>query len=177
MHPLLAATRLHSAPISYDILFTPSTRTVLDRTTHLAIPPHTLSQPATEPPRSSSIVLRSHKFPWTVLVKPSQGSSRFYIGSGKSTSSVITNLDILYALHSTLMTRITPQEWESLGHGSRAQRKVTRAYEKRCTRMGGGWEGGVRRVDWLGEKTRLVGVEVDRHAPNGGMGKLVFGKA
>src|ERR1700691_3413113 len=43
MHPLLAATRLHSAPISYDILYTPSNRTVVDRTTHMAVPTHTLS--------------------------------------------------------------------------------------------------------------------------------------
>jgi hypothetical protein len=84
---------------------------------------------------------------------------------------------VLYALHNTLLTRVTPQEWEALGHGSRAQRKVTEAYEKRCNRMGGGWEGGVRRIDWLHGKTRLVGVEVDKHAHAHGMGKLVFGKA
>ena len=30
MHPLLAHTRLHRAPITYDVSFTPSARTVLD---------------------------------------------------------------------------------------------------------------------------------------------------
>lgn len=183
MHPLLATTRLHSAPISYDILYTPSTRTVVDRTTHTAVPTHTLSQPATEPPTPSSarIILRSDKFPWPVVVGPSSSSksgSKFYLGgSEKGSRSAITNLDVLYALHNTLLTRVTPQEWEALGHGSRAQRKVTEAYEKRCKRMGGGWEGGVRRIDWLHGKTRLVGVEVDKHAHAHGMGKLVFGKA
>jgi len=39
--------------------------------------------------------------------------------------------------------------------------------------MGGGWEGGVRRIDWLGEKTNLVGVEVDKSAGRS-VGKLVF---
>jgi len=180
MHPLLATTRLHSAPISYDILYTPSTRTVVDRTTHTAVPSHTLSQPATEPPTPSSarIVLRSDKFPWPIVVGPSKSGSRFYLGgSDKSSRSAITNLDVLYALHTTLLTRVTPQEWEALGHGSRSQRKVTEAYESRCKRMGGGWEGGVRRIDWLHGKTRLVGVEIDKHGNAHGMGKLVFGKA
>ena len=89
----------------------------------------------------------------------------------------ITNLDVLYAIHNTLNVPVTPDEWNQLGHGSRKQQKVTRAYERRCTRMGGGWEGGVRRIDWLGEKTRLIGVEVDKSAGGGGMAKLVFGKA
>ncbi|KAH7920764.1 hypothetical protein BV22DRAFT_1107532 [Leucogyrophana mollusca] len=185
MHPLFASTRLHNAPISYDVTYTPSSRTVLDRTTHTAVPAHTLSQPATDPPTASSsrIVLRSDKFPWPVVVSSGSGSgssSNFYIGSSspsKSSRSAITNLDLLYALHTTLLTRVTPQEWESLGHGSRAQRKVTRAYEKRCTKMGGGWEGGVRRVDWLHGKTRLIGIEVEKHGSAAGSGKLVFGKA
>ena len=43
MHPILASTRLHSAPISYDVLYTPSTPTVVDRTTHTAVPAHTLA--------------------------------------------------------------------------------------------------------------------------------------
>jgi hypothetical protein len=178
MHPLLAYTRLHRAPITYDVMFTPSARTVLDRATHSAIPSHTLSQPATDPPTPSSsrLVLRSHKFPWPVVVSGS--GPRFTIGPQKkgSKANAITNLDVLYAVHTMLLTPVTPEEWESLGHGTRAQQKVTRAYEKRCTRMGGGWEGGVRRIDWLGEKTRLVGVEVDKSAGGGGAGKLVFGK-
>ncbi|KAG6332792.1 hypothetical protein ID866_6294 [Astraeus odoratus] len=183
MHPLFASTRLHSAPISYDITYTPSSRTVLDRTTQSAVPPHTLAQPATDPPTpaSSRLILRSDKFPWPVVVGPSSSgssSSGCYVASSpsKSRSSSITNLDLLYALHSTLLARVTPQEWEALGHGSRAQRKVTRAYEKRCTKMGGGWEGGVRRLDWLHGKTKLIGIEVEKHGNGANMGRLVFGK-
>jgi hypothetical protein len=107
----------------------------------------------------------------------SSASKGFYIAASSPSSkrsSVITNLDVLYALHCTLLTRVTREEWEALGDGSRSQRKVTRAYENRCKKMGGGWESGVRRVDWLGKKTRLIGVEVDK---NVGMGKLIFGKA
>jgi hypothetical protein len=87
----------------------------------------------------------------------------------------VSNLDVLCAVHNTLLARVTHQEWDALGKGSRAQRRVTRAYEKRCSRMGGGWEGGVRRIDYLGEKVRLVGVEVDRTAA-GGVARVVFGK-
>ncbi|KAF9812841.1 hypothetical protein IEO21_05941 [Rhodonia placenta] len=188
MHPLLAHTRLHHAPLNYDVVFTPSARTVLDRATHSPIPSHTLSQPATEPPMPAGarLVLRSHKFPWPVVVtSPSAGSAspgpRFTVGppthARSASGGSISNLDVLYAVHTTLMTQITPEEWEALGRGSRAQQKVTRAYERRCTRMGGGWEGGVRRVDWLGEKTRLVGVEVDKSGGGGGSGKLVFARA
>ncbi|KAH9926848.1 hypothetical protein B0H21DRAFT_763869 [Amylocystis lapponica] len=169
MHPLFAYTRLHRAPLTYDVTFTPSARTVLDRATHSAIPSHTLAQPATEPPTAAGarLVLRSHKFPWPVVVAPSSAppsspGPRFTVAPAKT--GAISNLDVLYA-------------WTSLGHGSRAQQKVTRAYERRCQRMGGGWEGGVRRIDWLGEKTRLVGVEIDKSGAPGGAGKLVFGKA
>ena len=74
------------------------------------------------------------------------------------------------------MTCVTPEEWHSLGEGSRAQRRVAEAYKERCTRMGGGWEGGVRRVDWLGSKTHLVGVEIDKSNEGENVGKLVFGR-
>ncbi|OBZ65616.1 hypothetical protein A0H81_14429 [Grifola frondosa] len=150
--PSTRLTRLHRAPITYDVSFTPSARTVLDRATHSAIPAHTLSQPATEPPTpaGSRLVLRCEKFPWPVIVSGSLSNShssptrpRFTIGSASShghsaAGGVITNLDVLYAVHTTLLTPITPEEWEALGHGSKAQQKVTRAYERRCTRMGGG---------------------------------------
>jgi len=145
------------------------------------------AQPATDPPTpaSSRLILRSDKFPWPVVVGLSLSSSGYSSGSGyggslghsrSRSSSNISNLDLLYALHATLLVRVTPQEWEALGHGSRAQRKVTRAYEKRCTKMGGGWEGGVRRLDWLHGKTRLVGIEVEKHGNGANTGKLVFGK-
>ncbi|KAL4262901.1 DUF6699 domain-containing protein [Pleurotus pulmonarius] len=193
VHPLLACSRLHNAPISYDITYTPSSRSVIDKTTNIAVAATTLAQPATNPPTSSRLVLKADKLPWPIVVSPSHVSSsssskpksapRFYIhgshsGHGSSSSSGsphVSNLDVLYAVHSTLFMRITQEEWEQLGHGSRSQRKITRAYEKRCIKMGGGWEGGVRRLDWLGGKTRLVGIELDKSGD--GTGKLLFSKA
>ncbi len=91
------------------------------------------------------------------------------------TSASLTNLDVLYAVHSTLMTPITHEEWYSLGEGLRAQRRVAEAYKMRCTRMGGGWEKGVMRVDWLGSETHLVGVESGKsNEADENVGELVF---
>ncbi|KDQ51180.1 hypothetical protein JAAARDRAFT_211309 [Jaapia argillacea MUCL 33604] len=178
MHPLLAYTRFHQAPISYDATYAPSARTVVDRTTRQPVPSVTLAQPATDPPTAASarLILTSDKLPWAVVVitsstQASKSSSRSHPSSG-----AITNFDVLYALHATLSTRVTQAEWDALGHGSRAQRKITRAFEKRCERMGGGREGGVRRIDWLEGKTRLVGVEVDKSKGGAGIGRLVFEK-
>ncbi|PFH48237.1 hypothetical protein AMATHDRAFT_76830 [Amanita thiersii Skay4041] len=184
MHPIMAYSRLHRPPICYDITYPPSSCTVLDRSTLNPVPSHTLTQPATEPPNYTRLMLRCDKLPWTVCVaSPSAGSStsKFYIpGSSHSRTnsvSAITTLDILFALHNTLTSRVTPSEWEALGSGSRAQRKATRAYEKRCQKQGGGWEGGIRRLDYLGRKMILVGIELDKSSnENGATGRLIFGK-
>ena len=155
---------------------------------HSPLPAVTLAQPATEPPipASSRLVLRSPKLPWVVVVGPigapaSKGGDQQQQQQRKAaakSSAALTNLDVLYAVHATLMTCVTPEEWHSLGEGSRAQRRVAEAYKQRCTRMGGGWEGGIRRVDWLGSKTHLVGVEIEKGADEGGenVGRLVFGR-
>ncbi|KAH9057209.1 hypothetical protein EDB87DRAFT_1565582 [Lactarius vividus] len=181
IHPLLSYTLLRHAPISYDIAFTPSARTVVDRTIHAPVPAATLAQPATEPPipASSRLVLRSPKLPWTVAVEPIGSLPSLFIDrqSKATTSAELTNLDVLNAVHTTLMTRVTPEEWAALGEGSRAQRRVAEAYKQRCTRMGGGWEGGIRRVDWLGSKTHMVGVEIDKSNEAGeNVGRVVFGR-
>ena len=91
-----------------------------------------------------------------------------------SSVNAITILDVLHAVHTTLWTPITPEEWEALGS---AQKKVAKRFEARCARMNMDRRSGVRRIDWLGEKTWLIGVEVDKAAGHGGAGKLVFGRA
>ncbi|KAK0452833.1 uncharacterized protein EV420DRAFT_682869 [Desarmillaria tabescens] len=159
MHPLFASSRQCHAPIWYNVTFTPSSKSVVDRKTQTPIPAHTLSQPATDPANSDKLVLKSNKLPWPIVVH--------------ADGRVVTNLDLLCAVHRTLSTRVTHREWEVLGHGTHAQLKAARAYEARCRKLGGGWDGGVRRIDWLGEKTYLIGVEVDKNA---GVGRLVFGK-
>lgn len=202
MHPLLSYGRIQRAPISFDVIFPPSTKTVVDRHTHSPIPPCTLTQPATEPPTFGRFILKCDKLPWQVVATTGgdhtqigsigrSSGKRFYIGStssgrtgSRSSSSscspeAVTNLDVLHAIHTTLSARVTQAEWDSLGNGSRAQRKATRAYEKRCNDMGGGWGAGVRRVDFLGGKTKLVGVEIATEKVGSqpvAFGKLVFSR-
>ena len=189
MHPLLASSPHNRAPISYDVMFPPSSSTVVDRSTRTAVPSHTLGQPATDPPTLGKLVLRSDKFPWAILVNagssspsssaPTKSAAKFYLAGSSahlSQHTRVSNLDLIYSLHHTLAARVTKEEWDALGTGSRAQRKVTKAYERRCRALGGGWDQGVKRIDWLGGKTKLIGIEVDKAASDSGVAKLVFGR-
>jgi len=190
MHPLLATSKLNRAPISYDVSHLPSPHTVVDRVTRSAVPAHTLGQPATDPPTLTRLVLRSHKFPWPIVVNAGCSNSykkktvpKFYLGETSPTTPTsasgsipVSCSDVLHAVHGTLAQAATPEEWDALGRGSHAQRKISRAYDRRCRSLGGGWDGGIRRVDWLGEKTRLIGVEVDKDSGSN-VGNLVFGRA
>lgn len=178
MHPLFASNRFTQAPISYDVLTLPTAagRTILDRTTRCPVPAITLSQPATDPPSYSRLILTSDRFTWRVLV---DNAPKFFLAGNRKPSHVpITNLDVIEAIHRTLHTRVTQEEWAQLGNGSRTQRKATNAYNLRCQKMGGNPKDGVKRVDILGEKTRLIGIEVDKNsnAPGGRVAKMVFGK-
>ncbi|KAJ7915140.1 hypothetical protein B0H13DRAFT_1610838 [Mycena leptocephala] len=162
MHPLFEYTHLDHAPVSCDIMYPPSSRSIRDRSTREAIPYETLNDPATEPAVYSQLVLKCDLFPWDVIVRPNatgampNKSARFPFTRRRP----VTNLDVLSTLYDMLSERITEDEWTRLGHRSRAQRRISRAYEQRCIKLGGGWETGVRRIDWLDGRTRLVGIEM-----------------
>lgn len=129
----------------------------------------------------TTFVLKSRNFPWEVVASSLRtGKTKLSPSSlvGEANTPPVTNLDVLHAVHITLAGRVTPQEWMALGHQSHAQMEISRAYERRCVRMGGGWDEGVRRIDYLRGKTYLVGVELEKSA--GGesvVGRLVFAKA
>ncbi|KAJ7927838.1 hypothetical protein B0H13DRAFT_1598268 [Mycena leptocephala] len=72
----------------------------------------------------------------------------------------VTNIAVLFALYEALYECVTEEEWAQLGQRSRAQRRISRAYEQRCIKLGGGWEAGVRRIDWLRGRTRLISIEM-----------------
>ncbi|KAH8824562.1 hypothetical protein DL96DRAFT_1467994 [Flagelloscypha sp. PMI_526] len=186
MHPVLAYTKQSQAPISYDVTYPPSSHTVVDRNTRASVPKHTLQESATDPITVSTLVLTSDKLPWPVVVRSRRGSSssskssaKFYIGERTtpsdptSSSTYVTNNDVLRSLHDNLYTRVTQEEWDALGSGSLKQKRVWKTYEARCQNAGGGHPAGVRRIDYLGEKTRLVGIEVDRSSEGG---RLVFAR-
>ncbi|KAF8172614.1 hypothetical protein K438DRAFT_1457929, partial [Mycena galopus ATCC 62051] len=165
MHPLFEYIRpVDHAPISCDVLYPPSSHSILDRSTRVPIPYETLAEPATEPALYSQLVLKCELFAWEIIVRPN--AARATPPSAKGFQSarrrpVITNLDLIFALYDALFLPVTPEEWAALGQRSRrVQRQVSHAYEQRCIRLGSGWEGGVRRIDWLEGRTRLVGIEM-----------------
>ncbi|KAJ3771824.1 hypothetical protein FB446DRAFT_789254 [Lentinula raphanica] len=188
MHPLLASSQSNRAPICYDVSRPPSTQTIVDQNTQSAIPTHTLKQPATDPHTMSRFVLTSGKFPWPVIVEAgcslqkTDTSSKICTGSTSASSLThrsslfVSCADVLHAVHNTLSQPATPEEWEALGHGSYAQRKISRAYDRRCRSQGGGWDEGVRRVDWLGRYSRLIGIEIDKEGGSS-VGNIVFGRS
>ncbi|KAJ7078033.1 hypothetical protein B0H15DRAFT_1001789 [Mycena belliarum] len=177
MHPLFQYTHLEHAPISCDLLYAPSPRTVLDRSTRAPIPDAALDAPATEPPLYAQLVLQCPLLPWNIVVRPGAAAPAPAPRRGypHTRRRPITNRDVLAALHAALRQRATPDEWAALGARTRAQKRITRAYERRCVQLGGGWETGVRRVDWLDGRTRLVGIaRKDGAAPGPGTATLIF---
>ncbi|KAH8824404.1 hypothetical protein DL96DRAFT_1531629 [Flagelloscypha sp. PMI_526] len=177
MHPVLAYT------ICYDVMYPPTPLTVVDRNTRASVPPQTLQQPATDPVTLSRLVLTSDKFPWLVVARSRPGNSNNSRPSGKSffkkrspsnailSSAPVTNFDVLRSLHETLYMRVTQEEWDALG--SRKRMKIWKAHEARCEPAGDGGMADIRRVDYLGEETILVGVEVDGLTEGG---RLVFAR-
>ncbi|KAJ7112180.1 hypothetical protein C8R44DRAFT_632288 [Mycena epipterygia] len=133
---------------------------IIDRSTRAPIPYEMLDEPATEPTVYSQFILKCDFFPWGVIVRPNASGA----SPAKSTRfpftrrPPMTNLDVLFALYDALSERVTEEEWAQLGQRSRAQRRISRAYEQRCIKLGGGWEAGVCRIDWLHGRTRLVGI-------------------
>jgi len=146
------------------------------------MPAVTLAQPATEPPKPASS-LHSLKPPWTVVVGSIGSPPSFFIGKSgrqrKATTSVaLTNLDVLYAADTTLMTHVTPESGPRSVRAPMWQRRIAEAYKQCCTGMGGDWEGRIRRVDWLSSKTHPVGVEINKSNEVGeNVGRFVFGMA
>ncbi|KAK7453328.1 hypothetical protein VKT23_012007 [Stygiomarasmius scandens] len=192
MHPLLASNAHTHAPISYDVTCPPSKESIVDRTTRSSVPGHLLKEPATEPSTIDRLVLKSEWLPaeWGTVAFPGSGTmdeiqshhgygKKFFIGeSSGSSGGSITNFDVLYAIYANLQQKITQEEWEELGRSdSRGQRHAIRAYDRRCRMLGRGWEEGLKRVDWLGERTCLSGVLVDKSENPLGMASLVFSRS
>lgn len=140
-------------------MWKPSHHTVIHPATHVCISAVTLGQLATVP-ALMELTLTSPHLPWSIVVHARPGSGG------------VTNLDVLIAVHDSLRKRTSPQECELFGYSGSKLRKVVANFERRCTQSGGGWDRGWRRVDCLGDKTTLVGVEVS--GSKLGMAKVIF---
>jgi hypothetical protein len=140
----------------------------MDRRARTPVPAATLAEPATAPalPSNARLTLTHSALPWAVTVSPSSS------GGGSARRTAITILDVLSAVHASLHRPAGKDDWDALGAGSGAQRRVRHAFESRCARAGER-EKGLKRLDWLAGKTRLSGIEVDRNARSA-TARLVF---
>ncbi|CAK5270436.1 unnamed protein product [Mycena citricolor] len=163
-HTLFAYTHLDHAPLSYDIAFPPSKQTILRRGARDPIPIEVLDEPATEPPMYTELVLHCAHFPWDIVVHPHtaiEAPASRRCGPRmppRRRKTPITNLDVVCAVHDALSGRASGDEWGRLS--TKVQRRISRSYEARCVQTGGGWDAGVRKIDWLEGRTRLVGIEM-----------------
>lgn len=150
LHPLLEDS---SRPeIIYDVRNPPST---IGARTH-TISPGELNEPATYPQMPSLTII--HKYlPWIIHIT----------GSGYSRSrrmSYVTVWDVLKTVHASLRANVSQTEYDRAGRSGSYQERVRRAYEARYRsirdRSANKEEkmGGVRRVDFLVEYVRFIGL-------------------
>lgn len=168
MHPILAvANRTTLAPAFYQVTKLPSPNSIVDRHTLQKLHLSTLREPATDPPTFTKLVLELDRLPWhwRAVVKPDPSIPR-------SKPDLITNMDVFVTVHRTLFVAVSQVEWDSLEKSSREQGRI--AWENRCARLGGRREEGVLRVDCLGNRTKLVGVEVVKRAGTRGVPVALF---
>jgi hypothetical protein len=135
----------------------PTAAALLDHSTRAPIAGRDLAATATAP-SAARLVLTARGLPWRIVLA----------SASDAPGAVMTNLDVLRAVHVALAAPATRAEWDALD--SKTQKKVSAAFEARCKRSGSGREGGLRRVDWLESRTRLVGIRMGRP----GEGRLVF---
>ncbi|KAG8847830.1 hypothetical protein FRB96_001418 [Tulasnella sp. 330] len=144
----------------HSLLLPPPTsqRVVYDVRTHPmqayihSMPPFPLaphySALATQP-ALQRIQLVSRIHPWTVVVENPMG---------------VTIGDILYRVHASLNKTVAKEEYEAIKDGE-AQARVLRAYKRNCTPTPGlpprTREEGLKRIDFLTERTFFSGIQKD----------------
>ncbi|KAG5350070.1 hypothetical protein C0989_000370 [Termitomyces sp. Mn162] len=131
------------------------------RTDHVSL--EHLTQPVTNPPITQMRII-SDTLPqeWEIELNLPHESYEFHVRQGYDPPP-ITVLDVLQELHRQMQLAISHNDWAKL---SRADTEsVRRAFTRRCRAAPGGQDGyqaeranGVKRVDYLWENTRLVGL-------------------
>ncbi|KAF9460205.1 hypothetical protein BDZ94DRAFT_1139093, partial [Collybia nuda] len=147
VHPLLQLSR--SPAVNFDLTQPPSTIT----SRHHGISQRVLSEPATSPPMRTMTITSRH-LPWIITAHTSRGP-------------FVTVYDVFDAIYYTLRKNITPNEYHSLPT-QKDKHHVNTAYEQRYRRIRSSREyqdeksGGVRRVDFLMDHTRFMGLSMTR---------------
>lgn len=138
---------------------------------------HTLALPATRP-FVPELTLAFPAMPgvpadWSVRAV-SRSSATSSNDPSAAARTALTNLDVIHAVYSTLRAPVSRREWEALGGGSSAQKRVAEAYKSRCEELRDPreWDAGVRRSDFLCGRTVFWGVDCRAD----GVCELVFSK-
>ncbi|KAG6871550.1 hypothetical protein C0995_003389 [Termitomyces sp. Mi166 len=127
------------------------------------VAPEVLAQPVTYPPVTRlRIVSDSLPQKWDITFDLPPEEYEFYVRTGYEPPPV-TAQDVLQELHRHMQTPISHDDWAKL---SRAETEsVRRAFTRRCRAAPDGYDGyqaerarGVKRVDYLGGRTRFVGL-------------------
>jgi hypothetical protein len=141
---------------NYDLSLAPTPGVTLNHPTY-----HVSSlwdQPVTNPP-TAFIEIDCALLPWKITISPSRNSSQPYI----------TFRDLFGCLYYNLRKQVTQAEYDQL-KSPRHQAHIDSAYKRRYKRIADydqyekELQGGVRRVDFLGEYVQFAGLSP---SPNG----------
>lgn len=126
------------------------------------LPPEEMREPATHPPLTRLRIICDLIPTWPIHLElpptpySPYNSNQFAYQQPSPSSPPITLMDVLVAVHQAMHSRITHIDWAKVS--KKEQREITRAYTVRC----GGSEHeraqGVKRVDFLLGRTRMIGL-------------------
>ena len=152
IHPLLRVTQ-PSPMLKYDVSQPPSTI----KPSVLTIPPHVLSELATTPPMPS-MVIRCPHLPWTITILPTN-------------TKYVTVRDVFDGIYRSLRHAVLEAEFQCLP-SAEAKYSVNNAYTRRYKRLDDPQvrelekSKGVKRVDFLGERTLFTGLSSTMEGPH-----------
>jgi len=151
IHSVLSITQ-PSPMLHYDVSYPPSTikPNVSTVTTHL------LNEPATIPP-VPSMVIRCLHLPWTITILPTN-------------TKHVTVRDVFDGIYRSLRLQALPAEFQCLS-SVEAQHSVNNAFIRRYKRMDSEARQiekskGLKRVDFLGERTLFTGLSSTMEGPH-----------
>ena len=151
IHPLLAITQ-PSPMLKYDVSQPPAT--IIP---NVAVPPHALNELATSPPIPSMVIRCSH-LPWTITIVPTN-------------TKYVTVRDVFDGIYRSLRLAVLEAEFQCLPSAV-ARYSVNNAYTRRYKRLVDPKAHelektkGLKRVDFLGERTRFTGLSSTMEGPH-----------
>ena len=138
--------------LAYDVSYPPSTIKP-----NLNLPPHVLNEPATTPPVPSMVIRCAH-LPWTITILPTNAKH-------------VTVRDVFDGIYRSLRLVALEAEFQCLP-SVEAKHNVNNAYIRRYKRLDDSEARqlektkGLKRVDFLGERTTFTGLSSTMEGPH-----------